>query len=220
MTEISSASSAIHILGNSSLIGSLLFSCLMAALISFTYWRAHSDMSHDRNYSIMLVMLVVVTTLLMQVVQSNIALSIGILGSLSLVCFRTNIKDPCDLGFVFWAMGIGLSSITYDGWIITVLGSLILAVLLIFTGDRHMKADDVKLLVIRGSQADTDLITQIIENLEGKTRLKAQSLLADSFELVYEIKIPTAEEQRVAKAIMQFPGVDTVNLLAPSAELV
>lgn len=198
-------------------IVSLIYTLVLSAIMFFTFKKCHAKMSYDHKYNITLVMLAIVSTILMQLIKQNLALSLGMLGSLSLVRFRTNIKDPRDLGFVFWAMAIGIAS-SSEGWFIGFIGSLLLMVFMIATGD-NTTSSSAMLLVIRGKKANIPHISDIVFDTPGNSRLKAQNLLQDSFELVYEIKTKHTDELQLAEEIMAVAGVDTVNILAPSAEM-
>ena len=154
---------------------------------------------------------------MLQLVQSNVALSVGIMGSLSIVRFRTNAKDPRDLGFVFWAMGIGLASATAN-WSIGILGSILMSAFVIFSSQTRTDADAM-LVIIRGSKANVPLISDTVHRSINTARLKAQNLLEGSFEVVYEIKAESDVQQNLLKEIMTIEGVDSVNMLAPSAEV-
>lgn len=196
---------------------SLGFALLQAAVMFGTFRKMHTKMSYDENYNIMLVMLAIVSTILMQLIQTNVALSLGMLGSLSLVRFRTNIKDPRDIGFVFWAMGIGLASASH-AFLLGFLGTALLAGLMIWSSKNHVAADAM-LIVVRGSQADAENITTTVAYYSNTSRVKAHNLLANSFELVYEVKASEERQVSLAEKLKDFDGVDTVNVLAPSAEM-
>lgn len=198
-------------------IWSLLYTLLLSAIMFYTFKKSHAQMAYDHKFNIMLIMLAFISTIIMQLIKQNLAMSLGMLGSLSLVRFRTNAKDPRDLGFVLWAMAIGIASAS-DGWFLGLLGSLVLGSFLIWTGDNKTTAHTM-LLVIRGSRSNIPLLSDIVLDTPGNSRLKAQNLLDDSFELVYEIKLKHAHEQRLAEEIKAVPGVDAVNILAPSAEM-
>jgi len=196
---------------------SLAFALLLSGVMFMTFKKIHTKMSYDENYNIMLVMLAIVSTMLMQLIQSNLALSLGMLGSLSLVRFRTNIKDPRDIGFVFWAMGIGLSSAS-SAFFIGIIGSILLAGLMIWSSKNNVAANTM-LIIIRGSQADAENITATVAYYSNTSRVKAHNLLADSYELVYEIKASEERQVSLAEKLKNFEGVDTVNVLAPSVEM-
>lgn len=196
---------------------SLVFTLVLSAIMFYTFKKVHSKMSYDENYNIMLVMLAIVSTILMQLIRTNVALSLGMLGSLSLVRFRTNIRDPRDIGFVFWAMGIGISSAS-QAYFIGLVGAALLSGLMIWSSSNNVSSDTM-LLVIRGSKADSERITDTVVSFSNTSRVKAHNLMTDSFELVYEVKASGPQQVTLAEKLKDFDGVDTVNLLAPSAEM-
>lgn len=182
-----------------------------------TFKNSRSEIVYDSKFNVTLVMIGIVVTLMLQLVGSNLALSVGIMGSLSIVRFRTNTKDPRDLGFVFWAMGIGLASAT-SNWEIGLIGSIILAVFLSLTSDRKA-TEGAMLVVVRGGNSNVPLIADTVLRNVSNARLKAENLLTDSFEIVYEIKTSHEIQQKLMSEIMTVDGVDSVNMLAPSAEV-
>lgn len=199
---------------------SLMFALLLSVLMYGTFERCHSKIAYDKKFNVTLVMLAIVSTLIMTVIKNNVALSLGMMGSLSIVRFRTNTKDPRDLGFVFWAMAIGVTASTL-AFSIGIVFSAVIGALLIFSGDNNDSSTNL-LLVIRGSRANIPLLSDIIMEHNSSSRLKAQNLVEDSFELVYEIKGTKKgiDEQDLASEIKAVPGVDTVNLLTPSSEII
>lgn len=196
---------------------SLAFTGILAGIMYFTFKNSRPELVYDPKFNVTLVMISIVVTLMLQLVGSNLALSVGIMGSLSIVRFRTNTKDPRDLGFVFWSMAIGLASAT-SNWVIGLVGSVVLALFIIWTSDKAISSN-VMLVVIRGSEANVPQIADTVLRNVSNARLKAQNLLGESFEVVYEIKTTHEIEQRVVSEIMTIEGVDSVNMLAPSAEV-
>ena len=85
---------------------------LFAAIMWGAYRLANGAESYQPQFAATLIALALISTILMDLIQSNLALSLGMLGSLSIVRFRINIKDPRDIGFIFWAMAIGIASAT------------------------------------------------------------------------------------------------------------
>lgn len=196
----------------------LVFASLLSAIMYYAFRRSRPAISYDQKFNVTLVMIALMVTLMLQLVQTNVALSVGIMGSLSIVRFRTNTKDPRDLGFVFWAMGIGLASATANGSI-GILGSVLMAVFVIFSSQTRTDTDAM-LVIIRGSEANVPLITDTVIRSVKTARIKAENLLTGSFEVVYEIKAASDVQQRLLREIMTIDGVDSVNMLAPSAEVV
>lgn len=196
----------------------LVFASLLSAIMYYAFRRSRPAISYDQKFNVTLVMIALMVTLMLQLVQTNVALSVGIMGSLSIVRFRTNTKDPRDLGFVFWAMGIGLASATAN-WSIGILGSVLMATFVILSSQTRTDTDAM-LVIIRGSEANVPLITDTVIRSVKTARIKAENLLTGSFEVVYEIKAASDVQQRLLREIMTIDGVDSVNMLAPSAEVV
>lgn len=195
----------------------IVFASILSAIMYYSFRKSRPAISYDQKFNVTLVMIAFIVTLMLQLVQSNVALSVGIMGSLSIVRFRTNAKDPRDLGFVFWAMGIGLASATAN-WSIGIIGSVLMAAFVIFTSQTRTNSDAM-LVIIRGSEANVPLISDTVHRSVQTARLKAENLLKGSFEVVYEIKAESNVQQRLLKEIMTIEGVDSVNMLAPSAEV-
>ena len=83
--------------------------CILSLMIYISYRVSHSGAVYSRKFNVSLVMLALVTTLVMNVIGNNIALSLGMVGALSIVRFRTAIKDPRDTAYIFWAIAIGIT---------------------------------------------------------------------------------------------------------------
>ena len=189
----------------------LAFTGIMSLLIFGAYKMAHTRITYEGKFAVTLVVIAFVSTILMALVQSNLALSLGMLGSLSIVRFRTNIKDPRDIGFVIWSMAIGIASATQN-YLIGCVGSLLLALVMIVTKKSETRMKRM-LLIVRGSNADIDVIQAIVTRYEGCT-VKAKNVLKDSFELVYEVNMKDSESNGIIKRIFQMEGIDSVNLLS------
>ncbi len=197
--------------------GEILFTLGLAMLLAVILWAAYrlanTKETYQPKFAVTLVVLAFVSTILMDLVQSNLALSLGMLGSLSIVRFRTNIKDPRDIGFIVWSMAIGIAAAT-QSFLIGVTGSVILAAVMILS-KRSEGAVSQMLLVVRGSDADLDRIQKVVDHMEGSNTVKAKNVLSDSFELVYEVRISDSESNRVIENLFELGGIDSVNLLAP-----
>lgn len=202
-----------HEMTTITLLKTLGFAAFLAMLLFITYKIAHSRNTYQPKFAVTLVIMAFVSTILMDLIQSNLALSLGMLGSLSIVRFRTNIRDPRDIGFIIWAMAIGLTAATMS-FIAGLLGSVILATLMIVTKKDDDLIDD-KLLVVRGSVSDLDRIQLIVDGI-GSSKIKAKNILSDSFELVYEVRISDWDSNRVINDIFKIGGIDAVNLLSPT----
>ena len=191
-----------------SLLAALGFSLIMY----FAYRLSRDKSEYKTNFAVTLISLALLSTVLMDLVQSNIALSLGMLGSLSIARFRIDLKDPRDIGFIFWAMAIGLAASTKT-YIIALAGSAVLALCMILSGRLGAKAREM-LLVVRGSRTDLDSIGSLIDKDCFRSRVKAKNIMSDSFELVYEVSISARNSNGLIGRLFNLGGIDTVNLLA------
>ena len=92
----------------------LIISLLLSMVVFWTYKFTFSGVLYNRKFNVSLVMLTLVTTMVMIVIKSDISLSLGMVGALSIVRFRTAIKDPRDTAYIFWCIGIGLCAGTQN----------------------------------------------------------------------------------------------------------
>ncbi len=202
-------------MSSAEILKTLGFAGVLALILFCTYRFSHSKNSYQPNFAVTLVIMAFVSTILMDLIQSNLALSLGMLGSLSIVRFRTNIRDPRDIGFIIWSMAIGLIAATMS-LAAGLLGSAVLAAVMIITKKDETQAED-RLLVVRGSSVDLDEIQKVLDHCTGTSRVKAKNILSDSFELVYEVNISDEESNKMIETIFHLGDIDAVNLLAQGA---
>ncbi len=184
----------------------------LALIMWFAYRKANTTNTYQPRFAVTLLTLALLSTILMDLIQSNLALSLGMLGSLSIVRFRSNIKDPRDIGFIFWAMAIGLAASTRS-YMIGLTGSLVVGMCMILTGHRGNPASEM-LLVVRGSKTDLDSIGEVISDGCTRSQVKAKNIMDDSFELVYDVTIPMENSNSMIQNLFNLRGIDTVNLLS------
>ena len=89
---------------------SLITAFAIAIFIVYVYRRTYSGVIYSKSFSLLLILLAMVTTLVVRTISSNLALSLGMVGALSIVRYRTAVKDPIDTGFIFWAIMGGIMS--------------------------------------------------------------------------------------------------------------
>ena len=194
------------------ILTSLLVALLLGILMWLTYKVTNSNGNYQPKFAVTLISLALLSTVIMDLIQFNLALSLGMLGSFSIVRFRTNIRDPRDIGFIFWSMTIGLAAST-GFYMIGLAGSLIMSAVLILTRKRAAVAEEM-MLVIRGGKVNPSLIQAIIEENCTSNTVKAKNLLMQSCEMVYEVRLPQGQSDHMMEGLLAVSGVDSVNLLA------
>lgn len=158
---------------------------VIAAVIFFSYRISHSGAVYSPRFNVSLVMLTLVTALVMNVIGNNVALSLGMVGALSIVRFRTPIKDSRDTAYIFWCIAVGICCGVSEYMIAAVGTAVIFGLMLLFG---LVKTNDRYLLVVRG---DADAIRKsmglIAEVYGRKAKLRVRNTTAESEECIYEI---------------------------------
>lgn len=197
------------------LIVSLGFTLLISVLMAVTYRLSHNALSYNRKFNIALVMLAFISTVLLTLVQNNPLFSLGVLGSLSICRIRMNTKDPRDLGFVFWALSIGIASAT-GAYFAGTLCSVILFILLTVSS-KIVKRSNACMVVVRGEKPQIESVQKVFHQLNGVS-VQSKNIFEDSFELVYELHVKEKEEERLLKKLNTLEGIYGVNILAPETQ--
>ncbi|WP_066059468.1 DUF4956 domain-containing protein [Robertmurraya korlensis] len=171
-----------------SLIG--LFASLVIGL--FIYWvykKTFTGVIYSHTFNISLIVMSMATSLVIIGISSNVLLSLGMVGALSIVRFRTPIKDPIDIVYLFWAIIVGI--LCGAGFVpLAALGSLLIGAILIFFGNR-IKVENPYLLVIRynGNSIEKSLEHVVSENSKKHT-VKSKSVMPGSeYEVTYEVRV-------------------------------
>lgn len=164
-----------------------LVAAVISVLIFASYKISHHAVLYSRKFNVSLVMLVLVTTLVMNVIGNNIALSLGMVGALSIVRFRTAVKDPRDTAYIFWAIAVGICCGVSD-YFIAVTGSLVIFAFLLVFG--VLKDGERVMVIVRLTDAGgAGKVKEAVESfLDKKVSLLVENISTDSNdgELIFE----------------------------------
>lgn len=197
----------------------MVISLILSMVIFLTYKITFSGVMYNRKFNISLVMLTLVTTMVMFVIGSDIALSLGMVGALSIVRFRTAIKDPRDTVYIFWSIGVGLSVGT-GNYLVSSIGSVfLLGVLSIFSFSGIGK-EDRYILIIRGNRDKEEEIMRCVFNSFKGSKLRAKNSIGNSMEIIYQIKIKNNEDKNIISNLYSIDGVNAVNIVAQNGETI
>lgn len=191
----------------------------LSFVIFATYKITFSGVMYNRKFNVSLVMLTMVTTMVMIVIIGDISLSLGMVGALSIVRFRTAVKDPRDTAYIFWAIAVGIS-IGTQKYVIGIIGSLFIAILLIIFSIGRVGADDRYLLIIRGQREKEEEIIRCVFNSFKDCELRAKNSSSENIEIVYQIKMKKGADKNIIKNLYKIQGVNTVNMIAQNGETI
>jgi len=191
---------------------SLLSSVLIGLFIFFIYKKTYAGVMYSKPFNTSLVLLTVLTTFVILAVTSNVVLSLGMVGALSIVRFRTAIKEPLDLVFLFWSISVGiiLGAGLYP---LAFLGSLfITALLVILTSKVDGSAPYILMLHLENENAELEAV-DILKSRFGKLIVKSKSITNGQPELIYEVKIKN-NETNFLNDLCALEGVQNATLVS------
>jgi len=198
-------------------IATLIIAFFIGVFIFYIYKKTFGGVMYSRNFNLSLIMLTMVASLMLTLIGSSLAISMGMVGALSIIRFRTAVKDPIDTVFMFWAVGEGIAVGThlYDVAIIAALViGLVMVLITVFKGKRSMPY----LLIIRYNEAATQQIRQIVKQLP-ESRLKSKAATRDSIELTLELRLKENEMGFVEK-LLRIDGVYDATLISHQGDIV
>ena len=166
----------------------LVLAFLLGLFIFFIYKKSYSGVMYSMSFGVTLVALTLITTLLILTVVSNIVLSLGMVGALSIVRFRTAIKEPMDIAFLFWAIAAGI--VLAAGLIpLAVFGSLFIG-LVLFAFSRKKTVDAPYILVVHCENSQVEEQTWLfVASQVRRLNLKSKSVEGGCVELNYEVRL-------------------------------
>lgn len=165
----------------------LALSFVVGLFIYFIYKKSYSGVMYSSSFGLTLIALNMITTLVILAITSNIILSLGMVGALSIVRFRTAIKDPMDIAFLFWSIASGI--VMAAGLIpLAVLGSVMIGLVLYFFSTRQ-PTDQPYILVIHAPvEAESDLM-ELVSEATQRSVIKSKIIEADNLELNIELRL-------------------------------
>lgn len=186
----------------------MLSSFICGMIVYFVYRRFFKGVIYNNNFNILLVMTSMVTSFIVLVISSNVVLSLGMVGALSIVRYRTAIKDPLDVGFLFWTVAVGITS-GAGLYLISLLGTLFVAAIYILLVQVRNRTR-MYLLVVKFSPDANERVLQKTESLNKV--LKNKTSTRDSIELTWEVKINTDNTAFMQK-LTELEGVESAVLV-------
>ena len=194
----------------------LLITTVLALYIFFIYRVLTRKTFYSKTFNISLAALALITAGIILTIQSSIVVSLGMVGALSIVRFRTAIKDPMDLVFLFWSISVGIIC-GARLYVIAVILSVFVTIV-IFALDKMPVAKAPKILVVNAQSLEAeDDILDIVEGYSTYYRVKSRNLSADQLDMVVELRVK--DEKALVGEIHNLEDVHAVSLLAHDGEV-
>ena len=190
----------------------LAISFVAGLFIFYVYKRTFTGVLYNRNFNVSLVLLTLVSSLIIRFISSNLALSLGMVGALSIVRFRTAVKDPMDTVFMFWAVGAGI--ILGTGYFVTALISIgIVGVLLYVMYISRGRGNYAYLLIVRHDFESANEVNYTLRKLPKDSRLKSKTVSSSGVEVTMEVRLP-GDNTSLVTELLRIEGVFDATLVS------
>lgn len=197
------------------LIG-MLFALVIGLFVFMVYKKTFNGVMYSSGFSLTLVGLALVTTLIIMAVTSNVVLSLGMVGALSIVRFRAAIKEPMEIVYLFWAIAAGI--VIGAGMIpLAVIGSAIIGVVLILFANRKVHENPYILIMNCTDEGAEETALNLTEKAVERFVVKSKTVNAGGIELTAEIRMKDAETSFVNR-LGDIDGVSDVTLVSYNGE--
>ena len=191
----------------------LLVTFAVSMFVFYIYQRTYNGALYSHTYNVSLVLMSMITSLIIMTISSNLVLSLGMVGALSIVRFRTAIKDPMDIMFMFWAIAVGLSC-GASLYMIAIVGSLFIGVILLLLM-RYRNTNNAYMLIIHYTAEANDEVQKIISALD--YQIKAKSATGGLTELTIEVNLIGADTKFIDE-LSGIYGVQDATLISYSGQ--
>ena len=195
---------------------SMVLALLAGVFIAWIYRRNYRGVMYSNNFALTLIMMTLITCPVVMCIRESIQLSMGMVGALSIVRFRTAVKDPLDTAYMFWALTMGIL-LGAGQFFLT--ACAVVGIGLILTLVTHMQAKGLNsfLLVVRMSDESERQVNQLVNGLKLQ-QLKSKTVTANGVEATYEVRADKPDA--LLNKLRSLPGVYDATLVAYSGEAV
>ena len=216
LTNTEALSLAIVIMNN-------VVSLAVAFFIMMTYRFSYVGTAYSRKFNISLGSITIITTMIMSVISNNVALSLGMVGALSIIRFRTAVKDVRDATYIFWAIAAGIGCGVSQYTLIAIGSAFLLLFLLLTKKDFESNS---KLMVVQGDISALHKIEAAVDDyFKGKVKASMRNVTETSCELVYSIgeglmnRAVKENQMDISEKLIKIEGVKRVNVVDQKDEL-
>ena len=188
----------------------------IAIYIYLIYKIVNRNSFYNKGFNISLVIIAVITAAIILTIQSNIVVSLGMVGALSIVRFRTAIKDPMDLAFLFWSISAGIiCGAGFAG--IAVVASLFVTVLIILFSASFKSASTLVLVVNAQSNSNEEEIMKVVREFCKYSRIRARNVSKSGMNMAVEVK--TSKPSELIAKLMNLSCISDASLVENDSEI-
>ena len=187
---------------------------LFGVIIYKVYKAFYGGVVYSQSFAVTLIGMTVMTCMLTLAISSNVVISLGMVGALSIVRYRTAVKDPMDLFFMFWAISVGITTAA-NLYFLAAMAMLVMTLIVIFFYNKH-KTGSIYIMVVHYENDDNE--ENILRAISKTTyQIRSKVVRKGGSELTVELK-PKHGNTSFVDTISQFEGVKDVSLIQYNGE--
>ena len=195
----------------------LLVAFLVSLIIYLTYKNTYTGVLYNPRFNVSLIMITMITTIVMVVIGSNISVSLGMVGALSIIRFRTAVKDPRDTAFIFWCVVSGLACGTQN-YTIVIVGSIFIC-LILFLFKKFTTKNNKYVLIIKGKSFDLKEVEKTLDKKLKDYICKGKYISVNGMEIIYDVKIKDSKiSDDIIVSLSKVSGVNTINIVSSNTD--
>lgn len=195
---------------------SLLFAFALGLFVFYVYRKTFNGVMYSQSFGISLMAMTLITTLIILAVTSNVVLSLGMVGALSIVRFRTAVKEPMDIAFLFWSISVGI--VTGAGFVVlAVFGSVFIGIVLMVFVNRKSRDNPYIVIISCENEKAEAAATGLIKDSVGKALVKSKTVSKNGIELTMEIRLKE-DSTSFVNSISEVEGVSNAVLVSYNGE--
>lgn len=195
----------------------LLVAFLVSLIIYLTYKNTYTGVLYNPRFNVSLIMITMITTMVMVVIGSNISVSLGMVGALSIIRFRTAVKDPRDTAFIFWCVVSGLACGTQN-YTIVIVGSIFIC-LILFLFKKFITKNNKYVLIIKGKSFDLKEVEKTLDKKLKDYICKGKYISVNGMETIYDVKIKDSKiSDDIIVSLSKVSGVNTINIVSSNTD--
>ena len=196
----------------------LISTLIMSSFVFYMYKRTFRGVLYTESFNISLVLVAIVTSIVIMTISSNIILSLGMVGALSIVRFRTAIKDSMDIVFMFWAISIGIAN--GAGYFkISIVGSIVVGFALILFS-KYKSSHSPYLLILDFETIDSVIIKEKIRDFFGEINIKSETSTGQTTELAIEIRLNDENKIKFTEELQSISNIKKSSLISYNGDYI
>lgn len=196
------------------IIATMVLALVLGFAIAWVYRRNYRGVMFSGNFTLTLIMMTLITAPVVLCIKNSVALSMGMVGALSIVRFRTAVKDPLDTAYMFWALTTGIL-LGAGQFLLTVVATVLIAIMMTVLVNIQSKGVNSYLLVIRASAEAERSIAQLVSGIRIQ-KLKSKTVNGSSVEMTYEVRVDKPDA--LLNRLNSVPGVIDATLVSYQGE--